>query len=161
MSMTTLPGPGRPARPASGASYLLGTLYERVIAKEAVGPTCSPTRPSDRWSTPDSRPRTHVGIDIRREQCKSECSILSATLINRKTVEGWSEMPRGAARAVDPAQNAEQDSPSFTKGAAFNLPRRASRAEDAAEAVEARINSQLLPPGTLLGTRRELGEMLA
>jgi DNA-binding FadR family transcriptional regulator len=50
--------------------------------------------------------------------------------------KGWSEMPRGTVRAVVPPGNADQ-------------------------AVEARINSQLLAPGTLLGTRRELGEMLA
>jgi DNA-binding FadR family transcriptional regulator len=70
-------------------------------------------------------------------------------------------MARGVARAVDPPEDAEQDSAPSVQGAAFNLPRRASRAEDAARAVEARITGQLLQPGTLLGTRRELGEMLA
>ena len=70
-------------------------------------------------------------------------------------------MPRGTARAVGPPEDAEQDPPASMQGLTFNLPRRSSRAEDAAGAVEARITRQLLPPGTLLGTRRELGEMLA
>jgi DNA-binding FadR family transcriptional regulator len=70
-------------------------------------------------------------------------------------------MARGPVRAAAPTADTEQNSSPSVPGLAFNLPRRASRAEDAAEAVEARINRQLLQPGTLLGTRRELGEMLA
>jgi GntR family transcriptional regulator, transcriptional repressor for pyruvate dehydrogenase complex len=43
----------------------------------------------------------------------------------------------------------------------YDLPRRESRAEAAAQAVEERIAAAGLPPGTRLGTRSELGELLA
>ena len=42
----------------------------------------------------------------------------------------------------------------------FTLPRRSSRAEVVAVAVETRIMDESLVPGTRLGTRRELGAML-
>lgn len=42
----------------------------------------------------------------------------------------------------------------------FDIPRRTSRAEVVAEAVESRIVEQGLRPGTRLGTRQELGAML-
>jgi len=44
---------------------------------------------------------------------------------------------------------------------AFDMPKRASRAEAAAQAVERRIVADELRPGTRLGTRRELGDLLA
>lgn len=44
---------------------------------------------------------------------------------------------------------------------AFDMPKRASRAEAAAQAVERRIITDELRPGTRLGTRRELGDLLA
>jgi len=44
---------------------------------------------------------------------------------------------------------------------AYDLPRRESRAEAAAQAVEQRIAAAGLQPGTRLGTRAELGELLA
>jgi DNA-binding FadR family transcriptional regulator len=44
---------------------------------------------------------------------------------------------------------------------AYDLPKRESRAEAAAQAVERRIVDGNLPPGTRLGTRRELGDLLA
>jgi GntR family transcriptional repressor for pyruvate dehydrogenase complex len=50
--------------------------------------------------------------------------------------------------------------PTISPRSAFDLPRRASRAESAAEAVEKRIIDHKLPAGTHLGTRRELGAML-
>src|SRR6202021_2975337 len=43
----------------------------------------------------------------------------------------------------------------------LTVPRRASRAEMVAEAVEDRIVNQKLAPGTRLGSRGELGTMLA
>jgi GntR family transcriptional repressor for pyruvate dehydrogenase complex len=43
----------------------------------------------------------------------------------------------------------------------FDVPRRASRAETAAEAIERRIVEDRLAPGASLGTRRELGELLS
>jgi DNA-binding FadR family transcriptional regulator len=43
----------------------------------------------------------------------------------------------------------------------YDLPRRESRAEAAAQAVEQRIAAAGLQPGTRLGTRSELGELLA
>ena len=43
----------------------------------------------------------------------------------------------------------------------YDLPRRESRAEAAAQAVEQRIATAALQPGTRLGTRTELGELLA
>jgi DNA-binding FadR family transcriptional regulator len=43
---------------------------------------------------------------------------------------------------------------------AFVLPRRSSRAESVAAAVETQIASRALVPGTRLGTRRDLGEQL-
>jgi DNA-binding FadR family transcriptional regulator len=43
---------------------------------------------------------------------------------------------------------------------AFDLPRRESRAEATAQAVERRIDRDQLQPGVRLGTRRELGESL-
>jgi DNA-binding FadR family transcriptional regulator len=43
----------------------------------------------------------------------------------------------------------------------YDLPRRESRAEAAAQAVEQRIADAGLQPGTRLGTRTELGELLA
>jgi DNA-binding FadR family transcriptional regulator len=46
-------------------------------------------------------------------------------------------------------------------GYAYDLPRRESRAEAAAQAVEQRIAEADLQPGTRLGTRGELGELLA
>jgi len=45
-------------------------------------------------------------------------------------------------------------------GPAFALPRRSSRAEDVAVAVETQIATRSLAPGTHLGTKRELGEQL-
>jgi GntR family transcriptional regulator, transcriptional repressor for pyruvate dehydrogenase complex len=44
---------------------------------------------------------------------------------------------------------------------AYDLPKRESRAEAAAQAVEQRIADSRLQPGTRLGTRSELGELLA
>lgn len=51
----------------------------------------------------------------------------------------------------------------MTLGAAdaYDLPKRESRAESAAQAVEQRIADAGLQPGTRLGTRSELGELLA
>jgi DNA-binding FadR family transcriptional regulator len=46
-------------------------------------------------------------------------------------------------------------------GHSYDLPRRESRAEAAAQAVEQRIADAALPSGTRLGTRSELGELLA
>ncbi|MEV0473927.1 FadR/GntR family transcriptional regulator [Streptomyces prunicolor] len=43
---------------------------------------------------------------------------------------------------------------------AFDMPRRESRAEATAQAVERRIVQDQLEPGVRLGTRRELGELL-
>ena len=43
---------------------------------------------------------------------------------------------------------------------AFDMPRRESRAEATAQAVERRIIQDQLEPGVRLGTRRELGELL-
>jgi GntR family transcriptional repressor for pyruvate dehydrogenase complex len=43
---------------------------------------------------------------------------------------------------------------------AFDMPRRESRAEATAQAVERRIVADQLQPGVRLGTRRELGELL-
>jgi DNA-binding FadR family transcriptional regulator len=43
---------------------------------------------------------------------------------------------------------------------AYDLPRRESRAEATAQAVERRIIEHRLEPGVRLGTRRELGELL-
>jgi len=43
---------------------------------------------------------------------------------------------------------------------ASELPKRSSRAEETAQAVERRIVGGKLPPGTRLGTRRDLGELL-
>jgi len=45
-------------------------------------------------------------------------------------------------------------------GLAFDMPRRESRAEVTARAVERRIVQDQLRPGVRLGTRRELGELL-
>lgn len=45
-------------------------------------------------------------------------------------------------------------------GPAFALPRRSSRAEDVAVAVETQIATHSLAPGTRLGTKRDLGEQL-
>src|SRR5713101_7334242 len=45
-------------------------------------------------------------------------------------------------------------------GLAFDMPRRESRAEVTARAVERRIVQDQLQPGVRLGTRRELGELL-
>jgi DNA-binding FadR family transcriptional regulator len=46
-------------------------------------------------------------------------------------------------------------------GHSYDLPKRESRAEAAAQAVEQRIAASGLAPGTRLGTRSELGELLA
>ena len=43
---------------------------------------------------------------------------------------------------------------------AFDVPRRESRAETTAQAVERRIIADRLAPGVRLGTRRELGDLL-
>src|SRR5882757_1614029 len=67
-------------------------------------------------------------------------------------------MSREAAGAVD-GGDAQAAAATFPRSA-FDLPRRASRAESAAEAVELRITKHNLPAGTHLGTRRELGDML-
>jgi DNA-binding FadR family transcriptional regulator len=49
----------------------------------------------------------------------------------------------------------------ITAGHSYDLPRRESRAEAAAQAVEARITAAGLQPGARLGTRTELRELLA
>jgi DNA-binding FadR family transcriptional regulator len=43
----------------------------------------------------------------------------------------------------------------------FDLPKRSSLAESAAQAVERRIVEDAMAPGTRIGTRRELGDLLA
>lgn len=53
------------------------------------------------------------------------------------------------------------DADQYRDEAAFSLPRRSSRAEAVAVAVETRILAENLEPGTRLGTRRELGALLA
>jgi len=64
-----------------------------------------------------------------------------------------------AVRAADsvPADQQIEGAPIL----AFDMPKRASRAEAAAQAVERRIITDELRPGTRLGTRRELGDLLA
>lgn len=64
------------------------------------------------------------------------------------------------AHGPAPPARDDGDDPQVAPGLTFAIPRRASRAETVAEAVESRIVEQGLTAGTRLGTRRELGTML-
>jgi DNA-binding FadR family transcriptional regulator len=74
-------------------------------------------------------------------------------------VNSGSKVATRAAGVSDSASDSQQiDSAPIL---AFDMPKRASRAEAAAQAVERRIITDELRPGTRLGTRRDLGDLLA
>ena len=61
------------------------------------------------------------------------------------------------ADATEPADELHES----TAVSPFDLPKRSSLAESAAQAVERRIVEDGMAPGTRIGTRRELGDLLA
>jgi DNA-binding FadR family transcriptional regulator len=61
------------------------------------------------------------------------------------------------ADATEPADELNES----TAVAPFDMPKRSSLAESAAQAVERRIVDDGMSPGTRIGTRRELGDLLA
>jgi DNA-binding FadR family transcriptional regulator len=69
---------------------------------------------------------------------------------------GWGDMVQ-RADAIEPADELQES----TAVSPFDLPKRSSLAESAAQAVERRIVEDGMAPGTRIGTRRELGDLLA
>ncbi len=61
------------------------------------------------------------------------------------------------ADAIEPADELDES----TAASRFDMPKRSSLAESAAQAVERRIIDDGMAPGTRIGTRRELGDLLA
>src|ERR1700728_262255 len=61
------------------------------------------------------------------------------------------------ADAIEPADELNES----TAVSPFDMPKRPSLAESAAQAVERRIVEDGMAPGTRIGTRRELGDLLA
>src|ERR1700722_8610541 len=61
------------------------------------------------------------------------------------------------ADAIQPADELDES----TAASRFDMPKRSSLAESAAQAVERRIADDGMAPGTRIGTRRELGDLLA